>query len=152
MHDDHTNLRRFSLAGLCCVLPFAWTICLAGCGSNPKLGSVEGIVRLDGEPLSTGTVRFIPAAGRAASGEIQSDGTFRLGTYAKTDGAMIGLHQVAITAIESDPDAPTEGRMLKRNPKVKRLIPERYTTTATSRLTADVKPGRNEFTFDLTSR
>jgi hypothetical protein len=107
---------------------------------------------LDGKPLTSGTVRFVPAAGRSAKGEIQSDGTFRLGTYGETDGAMIGTHQVAIIAVQTDPDAPKDGRMIKGNPKVKSLIPKRYMAAATSGLTADVKPGGNEFNFDLTSQ
>ena len=126
--------------------------CLAGCGSDSKLGSVDGVVRLDGKPLTTGTVRFVPAGGRAASGEIQSDGTFTLGTYGESDGALIGKHQVVIIAVQTDPDAPKEGRMMKANPKVKPLVPNRYMAPGTSGLTADVKPGHNKFDFDLKSR
>jgi len=126
--------------------------CLAGCGSDSKLGSVDGVVRLDGKPLTTGTVRFVPTAGRAASGEIRSDGTFTLGTYGKTDGALVGTHQVAIIAVQTDPGAPTEGRLLEANPKVKPLVPNRYMAPGTSGLTVDVKPGNNKFDFDLKSR
>jgi hypothetical protein len=151
MQNHIARLQRFLLTCICCGLPLAWWICLAGCGSNSKLSPVEGIVRLDGKPLSTGTVRFVPTAGRAAEGKIRSDGTFQLGTYAESDGAVIGSHQVAIIAVQTDPDAPKDGRMLKGNPKVRKLIPKRYMATATSGLTAEVKPGKNDIAFDLTS-
>jgi hypothetical protein len=109
------------------------------------------VVRLDGKPLTTGRVQFIPAAGREASGRIQSDGSYVLGTYEESDGALIGKHQVAIIAVQTDPDAPGEGRMLT-NPKVKPLIPKRYMSAGTSKLTFEVKPGDNPADFDLTSR
>ncbi len=123
---------------------------MAGCGQETKVGSVHGIVRLDGKPLTTGTVRFVPAAGRAATGEIQSDGTFTLGTYGKSDGALLGTHKVAIIAYE----AAGDGRPAyeARSQSSKPLVPERYMATGTSRLTFDVKPGNNPAEFDLSTR
>ena len=124
---------------------------LAGCESDSKVGSVQGVVRLDGKPLATGTVRFLPAAGRAASGKIQSDGTFTLGTYKESDGALVGKHQVAIIAFEVGPAPPrTEGGRPPPTP-TKPLVPKRYMAVGTSGLTAEVKPGDNELEFDLTS-
>jgi hypothetical protein len=123
---------------------------LAGCGSDSELGSVHGVVRLDGKPLATGTVRFIPASGRAATGTIQSDGTFTLGTYGESDGALIGKHQVAILAFEVHPVPRTEGGRPPATPTTP-LVPRRYMAPGTSRLTFDVKRGDNPADFDLTS-
>jgi hypothetical protein len=127
-------------------------LCVAGCGKDAATGSVSGVVRLDGKPLTLGSVRFIPSAGRSASGEIQSDGTFTLGTYGKRDGAVIGMHRVTVIAITPVPDAPKESRMLKENPKAKPLVPSRYNSPGSSGLTFEVKPGDNHAEFDLTSR
>jgi hypothetical protein len=135
------------------MLLFSMTLfaCFAGCSQDTRVGSVNGIVRLDGQPLSKGTVRFVPASGRAASGKIQSDGTFTLGTFGESDGALIGAHQVAIIAYETEPLHRTSAGPpppVKTTP----LVPKRYMSVSTSRLTADVKPGQNQFEFDLTSR
>ncbi|MBN2296171.1 MAG: hypothetical protein JXM70_27315 [Pirellulales bacterium] len=129
------------------------TIVIQGCGGTDRLSTakVSGLVTLDGKPLSKGTVVFTPAAGRAATGKIQPDGTFVLGTYATSDGAVLGKHQVAVVARETksrqggDPAAPPI-----TGPS---LIPERYSNSATSGLTFEVTDdGKNEFNIQLSSK
>lgn len=123
---------------------------LAGCEESSKLGHVHGTVRLDGKPLTTGTVRFVPEAGRAASGLIQSDGSFALGTYGQSDGALIGRHKVAIVAFEAGTyDRPAYEI---KNQKGKPLVPERYMAVGTSGLTFEVKSGDNPADFDLATK
>jgi hypothetical protein len=127
-------------------------LALAGCDSDSKVGSVRGVVRLDGKPLATGTVRFLPKAGRAATGKIRSDGTYRLGTYGESDGALIGKHEVAIIALEIGPvPTRTEGGRPPATP-TKPLVPRRYMSPGSSGLTFDVQPGNNQADFDLTSQ
>ena len=123
---------------------------LAGCAADTKIASVDGIVRLDGKPLTSGTVRFVPAAGRAATGTIQSDGTFSLGTYGESDGALIGTHQVAVVSYEAADDGRPAYEV--RTQTSKSLVPERYAAVGTSGLTFEVKPGQNEANLDLTTR
>jgi hypothetical protein len=129
---------------------------LNGCGQDSKFGSVHGVVRLDGTPLTKGTVRFVPDAGRAAVGEIQSDGTFTLGTYHESDGAFIGTHRVAIIAYETatlaTPGSSRPADVTAVNPNVKPLVPERYMAIGTSKLTFEVKPGANQADFNLTKK
>jgi hypothetical protein len=123
---------------------------VAGCSQNDSLAAVEGIVRLDGQPLTTGTVRFVPAAGRAATGQIQFDGTFKLGTIEDSDGAVIGMHKVAIIAYEtSGNDRPAYEAAAQSN---KPLVPQRYMAAGTSGITFEVKPGENRVEFDLESK
>ncbi len=125
-------------------------VLLTGCNQDSKVGQVHGTVRLDGKPLTTGTVRFVPEAGRAATGRIDSDGTFTLGTYHDSDGALIGAHKVAIVAFEAgEYDRPAYEL---RNQKSKSLVPERFMSVGTSDLTFEVKPGDNQADFDLTSK
>jgi hypothetical protein len=128
-------------------------VVLAGCGeSDSKTGYVHGIVRLDGKPLTTGTVRFVPASGRAATGKIQSDGTFTLGTYKESDGALLGTHKVAIIAFELGPvPVRTEGGRPPTTP-TKPLVPKHYMSPGKSGLTREVKPGNNAIEIDLTSK
>jgi hypothetical protein len=123
---------------------------LAGCSGQESLATVDGIVRLDGRPLTTGTVRFVPPAGRVATGEIQSDGSFRLGTYGQSDGALLGMHKVAIIAYQTGGDGrPAYESGAQAN---KPLVPQRYMAPGTSGLTFEVKPGKNQANLELTSR
>jgi hypothetical protein len=123
---------------------------LAGCADDSNIARVDGIVRVDGKPLSSGTVRFVPAAGRAATGKIQSDGTFSLGTFGESDGALVGTHQVAVIAYDAADDARPAYEV--RSATSKALVPERYMAVGTSGLSFEVKPGKNQADFDLTSR
>lgn len=109
----------------------------AGCQSKSSVVPVRGKVTMDGKPLTKGMIATLPAAGRGANAIIQPDGTFELRTFAKNDGATVGVHKVAIVAN----DAPTNG-----GPEAgsgKSLVPKRYTSPETSGLTIDVQVGDN---------
>ncbi len=73
----------------------------AGCSdSNPPTYPASGKVSLtDGTPLSGGQIAFQlkndPAAATAQA-RIAPDGTFQLGTYQQTDGALEGTHGVLV--------------------------------------------------------
>lgn len=149
MRNRRPFLRLLAHVGLAVFI----SLSLPGCGSDSRFGFVEGVVRLDGQPVTTGTVRFVPTAGRAASGTIGSDGRYVLGTYEKSDGALIGTHQVAIIAYQST--APTGGRPDTSRPSsgtTRPLVPKHYMSPGTSGLSYDVKPGRNHWEIELTSR
>jgi hypothetical protein len=133
----------------CCVAGIALVLALGCSKSDSKLAPVEGVVRVGGQPLTHGKVVFQPTAGRGAQGQIQSDGTFTLGTYGDADGALIGEHKVAIVAFEpGGPGQPVPGQPPKT---AKPLVPEKYLAVGTSDLTYDVKPGENSPKFDLES-
>jgi hypothetical protein len=123
----------------------------AGCGSpDPETAEVTGIVRLDGQPLTSGIVTFTPEAGRSATGFIQSDGTYTLKTYTDGDGALPGKHIVTITPGNTgaparpnfDSDRPT---MATDSP-----IPVKYGIPGSSGLEFEVKADEaNHAEFDL---
>jgi hypothetical protein len=119
-----------------------------GCGGeNSNLAPVTGIVRVNGQPLSSGRVVFQPTtAGINALAQIGADGTFTLATKDEP-GALIGEHKVAIIATEKGaggrPD-PTAGRQ-----PLKWLVAEKYQAAGTSGLVREVKAGENHFEFDL---
>ena len=79
-----------------------------GCADDGRLPTypVTGTVQFeDGSPLSGGSIICI-SDGKAgptlsARGQISEDGTFVLGTYEQEDGAIAGIHTVAI-----DPPLP----------------------------------------------
>jgi hypothetical protein len=74
----------------------------AGCG-GPGLSKVEGVVTLDGAPLSGATVSFMPVGeGRAAAGLTDGDGYFRLTTFRTDDGALAGDYRVIVVLDDAE--------------------------------------------------
>jgi hypothetical protein len=132
---DILLLSAFLLASFC-----------AGCGRHAaNIAPVKGVVTLDGKPLKIGTVITIPNAGRGARGFIQPDGSFELGTYGKTDGALLGSHRVGVVAYEGTNLGPESNN-------AKLIVPKRYTNPESSGLTIEVKPdGDNTPELKLTS-
>ncbi len=125
-----------------------------GCSrSAPAVAPVEGRVTLDGKPLSSGRVTFWPTGGRSGSGWIEEDGTYSLGTFRESDGAVLGPHKVTVTAASKTPtrppdfdrDGPPAG--WPRSP-----IPIRYSNPESSELAFDVRPGLNRLHIELTTQ
>ena len=120
---------------------------MAGCGkSELGLVPVTGVVLLDGNPLSTGTLTTSKEEGLAARGTIRSDGTFTLETRGVGEGAEIGKHLVAVLAYESaDPGNPEARKKL--------LVPAKYTNAFSSGLEVEVGPeGARDVKLELTSK
>ena len=121
-------------------------LALAGCGTRYDVSSVEGHVRLDGQPLGQATLRFEPRQGRQSVGITDTTGRYVLRYTHDQQGAQPGEHRVIITTkVEAIPgesgSAPIPGRP--------EMLPPRY--HAKSELTAEVKPGRNTIDFELSS-
>jgi hypothetical protein len=120
----------------------------SGCSrkSGMETAPVSGQVTYRGKAVPTGTVMFVPGAGPAATGEISSDGRYKLTTYSAGDGAVIGTHKVTITALQGMGDVLPE----QRNATPPPLVPAKYLDGEKSGLVADVKPKtNNEVNFDL---
>lgn len=88
----------------------------------------------DGEPVRVGIIEFESVEhGTTATGRINEDGTFTLGTYSADDGAAAGSHRViAIQVIIND-------GLVKHHKDHGRAVPPRYASYETSGLTAEVK-------------
>ncbi|RUL87574.1 hypothetical protein [Tautonia sociabilis] len=153
-------------------LPGAFAIAVAlaaatvsGCGGDPtkpKLGRVSGSVTYNGAPVTKGVVTFVPSGGagaqtgQPATGEIGSDGSFRLTTFESGDGAVVGDHVVLVQSVEMDPSIEggsmpipdARGNLPIQPPK--HLVPEKYSQTETSPLRFTVKEGSNTFEIELT--
>ena len=125
-----------------------WLFVLAGCSEQPETYLVHGmVVYPDGKPLSQGTVEFettreeIPIT---ASAEIESDGTFQLGTFAAKDGAVAGRHRVAVIAdFEIGTGAERPGVI---PPPV---LDPRYREFHTSGLEFEIKPQKNNIMVEV---
>lgn len=125
------------------LISVAWT----GCGSGTATAPVSGTVSIEGHPMTGGNITFAPIgsgtnAGRPATGQVQSDGTFVLGTYAKQDGAVVGKHRVLYSppAGEHDQDGGEHDEK-KRGPSSKRLVPKVEEV--------EVQAGQNQFNIEL---
>jgi hypothetical protein len=145
--------------GCLCGTPFSRTrlllLCLGGlvlapaggCGPKlPPLGTVHGVVTLDGKPVPNADVCFIAADGAASFACTDAEGRYRLSyplTKGKGAGALIGTHRVVINTIR-----PNDGS-LPATAVAPIPIPVRYNSQTT--LTAEVKPGDNEINFALKS-
>ena len=127
------------------------TLLVVGCSGNlPRTAVVRGIVELDGSPLTgfdNASVLLTPRAGRMATGVVQPDGTFELGTFADGDGAIPGPAHVAVTATVDDPNA----KNIERGIGVRWIIPSHFGGDD-SGLSCEVVPGKeNVFRIQLTS-
>ncbi|HMO85215.1 MAG TPA: hypothetical protein PKC18_09880 [Lacipirellulaceae bacterium] len=125
----------------------AWTPFAAGCASpTEELHSVRGRVFVDGEPLSSGTVRFVPEQGRPATGDIGPDGSFRLamfrvGDATATEGVPAGQYRISVSSrdvIDEDGD------------QVDWHAPRRYANFRTSGLEVDIAGPREDLRVELT--
>jgi hypothetical protein len=110
----------------------------AGCGtSGPEVAPVKGRVTLDGRPLESVDVVFQPTDGKSPStSRTDEDGNYEMLYKRGLMGARVGDHTVRIGF--------TSG-IIKNPPN----LPAQYNTA--SELRAEVKPGANEFNFDLKS-
>jgi hypothetical protein len=135
-------LNRLPLA-----LVLALTPALVGCGGERlKTAIVKGKVTYNGKPVPNGTITFIPnGPGPSASGELQKDGSYNLTTYRKGDGAVLGQYKVIIVAMQDMSNRLPE----ERNPTPPSIVPDKYTSAATSDLRAEVEDRENICDFDL---
>lgn len=73
-----------------------------GCGSGTS--GVSGKVTMNGQPVTGGSLTFSPIstggtdAGKPAAGNVQSDGSYVLGTDSEKDGAAAGRYKVLYSA------------------------------------------------------
>lgn len=138
--DDRTVRGWFALAA-------GLGLLAAGCGGDKvKTYSVSGKVTYKGRAVPNGTVTFVPdPSGPPATGEIKPDGTYTLTTYSSGDGAVAGRHKVVIVAMEDAGEKLPE----ERKPLPPPIVPAKYTSPATSPLTAEVKTEDNTVNFEL---
>ncbi len=122
---------------------------LVGCGGG-NLAKVTGNVTANGQPVTEGTLLFSPVAGSAgsegalpATAEIQSDGTFTVGTENPGDGAAVGKHRVSYT-----PPALVlpEWDGYGKKPEVPKSPFDGFTPTTAE---VEIKSGANELTIEL---
>ncbi len=122
-----------------------------GCDKGPQVVPVEGIVYYNDKPLPFGSVMFQPQMGQPAGARLDQDGSFKLSTFSEFDGAIVGQHKVKVNCYASQNPKFTNVNTGGEQTLGPVLIPEKYTYSDQSGLTAEVRPEGNEpFEFRLT--
>jgi hypothetical protein len=129
-------------------LAVAMTVAV-GCGGSTDAVPVTGKVSYKGQPLTNGTILLIPEGqGQAPTGMIQPDGTFKLTTYKKDDGAVPGNYKVVVQVFPEEGDAMGLPGMEFGNAKPP--IPEKYMDASRTDLTVVIKESDNNLDLQLT--
>ena len=73
-----------------------------GCGPDgPEIATVEGTIKLGGEPLAEATVMFQPSSGRPSAGRTDAEGHYELVYSQGRKGALPGEHIVTISTFRA---------------------------------------------------
>ena len=137
-------MNRIALAfALASILLLAST----GCEKPPEIGKVTGTVTMDGKPLDTVRVLFLPDPHAGNSGGHSECVTGEDGTYdlvysldPEVHGALVGWHKIIIEDTAAE-EARGEFRPIR--------VPDDYSTAAKSPLKFEVQPGEQAFDFEV---
>jgi hypothetical protein len=146
------QFRQFPYLVLFC-LGTVLTCSSIGCSkpSGPQRAEVFGKLSLDGTPVPSGSISFIPDTNSTgpSAGALITDGNYQI----KKMGPMPGKYRVQIQAthktgkmIEAGTPSPP-GTMIE---EIKQYIPEKFNTR--TELLVEIKAGRNTHNFELTSK
>ena len=117
----------------------------AGCGEPGDVPvRVAGLVKIDGKPLDSGTICFVPKVGRPASSTILADGSFDMAAESidrtSLPGILPGQYRVQVSASKIVDDETIEWK-----------TPQHYADFRTSGLEVVVEKPVDDLVFELTS-
>jgi hypothetical protein len=154
MNSSSPFARWSATLGLLC-----WSVFIAGCGDKSGVGKVvpvAGKVTVAAQPLTAGTVTFVPDAAKGNNSKFQpfgmldKDGKYKLHTEGK-EGAPPGWYKVTISTMVppgSDVPAPSKGGENKTaGPTVS--IDPKYTTAETTPISLEVKDDPQAGDYDI---
>ncbi len=147
--DRRVSRRRAMAASLL----VSWGVMGCGGGSDGlDRQPVTGSVTLDGTPLETGTIRFLPQSAEAST---ETSTTIEAGAYAfgKDTGPVPGTYKVLISSAKGEAFELPQGKMPGEvhPPKAKEKVPASYNVR--SNLTATVTAGqKTPIDFTLNSK
>lgn len=120
---------------------------LSGCGGGAASTPVTGHVTLNGKPMTSGTVTFVPnkakgnTSGEEPLGEINAQGEYTLQTRGKP-GAALGWYKVTVAS--TGPITPDN-----TSPPTKSIINTTYTNPMTTTLEKEVVEKPAPGAYDL---
>lgn len=121
-----------------------------GCGqslpADPTLYSVHGVVKLDGEPICGGKVRFARTGEEGLGGQarVDAEGKYEANAVPTKLGLPAGDYKVSVIARDPSEHSAFECDKVDK-------VPQKYGSFDDSGLTYTVTSGDNEFDIDLTS-
>ena len=123
-------------------------LAVLGCAGS-KRASVTGKVTFDGQPLEEGRITFVPDQSNPGptAGAAVVKGTY---TVPAANGVFVGKNTVQINAVRKTGkkiQSPFGPGLID---DVSEFVPKKYNLQ--SELSRDIKPGKNELDFDLTSK
>jgi hypothetical protein len=114
---------------------------ILGCGSGDGAADVKGEVTLDGQPLTEGVIHFMPVDGKSRTAStFVRDGRFET-------RVPLGKQRVEISCVKTQPLRPGQ---MPDSATGAEIVPAKYNTK--SELMLEVKRGKNEPRFELTSK
>lgn len=147
--DSRRLLTRGGLLLVSCAVSCAVT-CAMGCSDEGiERAAVTGSIRLDGEPVQSGTIAFYPAEGTRgpSAGGLIEGGRYRIDS---AKGVVLGKSRVEINSSRKSgrmiPDAINPNAMMEEYVEG---IPSQYNTEST--LIREIESGENQIDFDLSS-
>lgn len=132
------------VVGQCVLFTAALAFFLSGCSEN-KTAMVTGTVTVDGEQVEKGHVGLIPVDGQGQT----SGGDIVNGKYTVT-GASVGEMKVEIRVPKVTGKKKVYDTGDEYRPTYSESLPDKFNMKTELRL--DVKPGKNEKNWDLSTR
>jgi hypothetical protein len=124
-------------------VPLALVALAVGCNRGEPRGDVVGDVTFDGQPVQAGMVSFEPMEAKAPPRNVPiENGNYRAGG---DSGLTPGKYRVRITAADLSKSDPNPPKNINTRVDYVPLLPPPWHTQ--SKLTVDVKPGKNTFHF-----
>jgi hypothetical protein len=144
--DFRMNPARLSAAW--CVI--ALSAVLTGCGGSNNEATVQGLVTLDGVPVSAGSISFVPSGGGTQAYAMSDDSGNYEAYTGREPGLKPGPYRVTVVARQRPTTNQTETG--GPAPAGASITPRWYASPETSGLTFDVKPGSNDINLELSSQ
>lgn len=140
-----------------CLPGFVFALVVAsGCGPPVPTGEIvktvpaSGMLTYKGKPLADYMVVFYPENARPAAGKTDEHGRFQLGTNGPGDGAVAGVHRVAVNYGGPESSEPGGKDEMKALPPPPVAIPEKFARPETSELTVTIPDeGATDIRIDL---
>lgn len=134
-------------------VPLVLCLLAAGCSGGPKLAEVEGVVKLNGKPLSGIQLEFWPeGSGPRSIGVTDEQGRFTLSSDdGKKKGAVVGKHKVVLkdVGVLGDKFLGRAGENVDMTKGQKPRIGGQYADPTKTPLTRDVTTGKCNIELDL---
>jgi len=135
---------------------------LLGCGQEAPVATVEGKLRINGQPLDNCLISFLPESGQNepgphSTGVTDDRGYYRLRLPDQQEGASVGRHRVTVVDLSvctgvhrRDHGAVDRETNQTTPPTVRRSrVPTRYSSPADTPLRRDTRPGPQTIDLDI---